>query len=168
MWYPRLNLLKGKGVGVSIPVERMHRLNDKSIADVCEALIGAALLTGGLDMATQMVTAILRTEHHQVKAWKDYYPLYSIPAYQIGDCTASMLADAAQVERDFGYKFRYPRLLRSAFTHASHPTSWERIPCYERLEFLGDALIDQATVEDLWERFPGKDPQWMTEHKVCM
>lgn len=160
-----ITLIRGKGMGKDV-AERHHRLSDKSIADVCEALIGAALSNRGLNMAARVVTALLRTDQHQVHSFKDYYPLYKLPEYQTAGVTASQQDLANQIEKQLGYKFKWPRLLRSAFTHPSFPASWERIPCYERLEFLGDALIDMACVEDLWERFPSKDPQWLTEHKV--
>ncbi|KAF3918042.1 hypothetical protein ABW21_db0204670 [Orbilia brochopaga] len=167
LWYPMLTLIRGKGVGKG-QSERTHKLSDKSVADVCEALIGAAYVSGGLDAAARMVTSLLKTEEHQINSFKDYYPLYQLPDYQTAPVLASQQELADQIEQEMGYKFKYPRLLRSAFTHPSFPASWERIPCYERLEFLGDALIDMACVEDLWKRFPSKDPQWLTEHKMSM
>ncbi|KAF3903015.1 hypothetical protein ABW20_dc0109555 [Dactylellina cionopaga] len=167
LWYPMITLIRGKAVGKQ-ESQRAHRLSDKSVADVCEALIGAALCNGGLNMATRMVTVLLKSEGHQVDSFKDYYPLYNLPGYQTAAVTASQKELANQIEESLGYRFKHPRLLRSAFTHPSFPASWEKIPCYERLEFLGDALIDMACVEDLWARFPSKDPQWLTEHKMSM
>ncbi|KAF3189375.1 Dicer-like protein 1 [Orbilia oligospora] len=167
LWYPMITLIKGKAVGKT-ESQRTHRLSDKSVADVCEALIGASLCGGGLDMAARMVTALVNKPIHRINSFKEYYSLYTLPEYQIGPVNASQQELADKIERDMGYKFKYPRLLRSAFTHPSFPTMWEKIPCYERLEFLGDALIDMACVEDLWERFPSKDPQWLTEHKMSM
>ncbi|KAJ6262023.1 hypothetical protein Dda_2825 [Drechslerella dactyloides] len=167
LWYPMITLIRGKGVGKA-QSERTHKLSDKSVADVCEAMIGAAYCSGGLDMAARMVTSLLKTEQHQINSFKDYYTLYKLPEYQTAPVLASQQELANQIEKEMGYRFKYPRLLRSAFTHPSFPASWERIPCYERLEFLGDALIDMACVEDLWERFPSRDPQWLTEHKMSM
>ena len=73
-----------------------------------------------------------------------------------------------QVEEKHGYQFRYPRLLRSAFVHPSYPFSYERIPSYQRLEFLGDSLLDMACVNYLFDEYPNRDPQWLTEHKMAM
>ncbi|KAK6512062.1 Dicer-like protein 1 [Arthrobotrys musiformis] len=167
LWYPMITLIKGKAVGKT-ESQRNHKLSDKSVADVCEALIGASLCGGGLDMAARMVTTLVNKPIHRINSFKEYYSLYNLPDYQIGPVNASQQELADKIEKDMGYKFNYPRLLRSAFTHPSFPTLWEKIPCYERLEFLGDALIDMACVEDLWERFPSKDPQWLTEHKMSM
>lgn len=39
-----------------------------------------------------------------------------------------------------GYKFRDLKLLKEACTHCSWPD--QSAPCYQRLEFLGDAALD--------------------------
>lgn len=150
-----------------------HHLGDKTIADVCEALIGAALLSdnspGNMtnkDMAVKAVTKLVSSEDHNVTTWADYYRLYGKPKYQIAQATASQLNLAMQVENIHDYHFKYPRLLRSAFIHPSYTFAAEKVPCYQRLEFLGDALLDMVSVNFLFHRHPDKDPQWLTEHKV--
>lgn len=147
-----------------------HHLGDKTIADVCEALIGAALLshadTGDMDMAVKAVTAFVASPDHDVSKWADYYPLYEKPKYQLAESTASQLDLAEQIQQEHDYVFKYPRLLRSAFIHPSYTFGAERIPCYQRLEFLGDALLDMTSISFLFHRHPDKDPQWLTEHKV--
>jgi endoribonuclease Dicer len=168
-WYPEgLVLVKGK----SATAPDSHKLADKTIADVCEALIGAALLTchgtGDMDIAVRAVTEVVSSENHNVVRFSDYYKLYKKPKYQIAVATESQRDLARQVERKHPYHFRYPRLVRSAFTHPSYPFSYEQVPSYQRLEFLGDALLDMACVNFLFHSFPDKDPQWLTEHKMAM
>ena len=107
------------------------------IADVCEALIGAALIDKGLDGATQMVTAILGTPEHTQKVWADYCDSYTRPTYQLLESSPAHIRLAEDIEELVKYKFKHPRLLVSAFTHPSLPLSWDRIPSYQRLEFLG-------------------------------
>ncbi|KAI9781616.1 MAG: Dicer-like protein 1 [Geoglossum umbratile] len=169
-WYPReLRLLFGKGHGKGNNTKSEHMLGDKSIADVSEALIGAALLShNDFDNAVRAVTVLVCNPDHQMLKWADYYQLYTKPAYQTAQASASHLDLATKVELKHNYHFRYPRLLRSAFIHPSYPYSWEKIPCYQRLEFLGDSLFDMACVNFLFHRFPDKDPQWLTEHKMAM
>ncbi|KAI9877073.1 MAG: Dicer-like protein 1 [Pleopsidium flavum] len=172
-WYPEgLKLLEGKGHTKTGKEIVKHLLGDKTIADVCEALIGAALLsyqdTGNMDMAVKAVTALVSSSDHDVETWKDYYKLYAKPAYQTAPASASQLDLAAQVELKHDYHFKYPRLLRSAFIHPSYPFSWEKVPCYQRLEFLGDSLLDMACINFLFYRYPDRDPQWLTEHKMAM
>ena len=168
-WYPRgLVLLKGK----TAMAPDSHKLGDKTIADVCEAIIGAALLTfkesGNMDNAVRAVTELVSSENHRATTWSDYYKLYKKPRYQTALPTAMQLDLARQVEEVHSYHFHHPRLLRSAFVHPSYPFSYELIPNYQRLEFLGDSLLDMACVNFLYHSFPAYDPQWLTEHKMAM
>lgn len=167
-WYPQgIKLLAGRGHNKTGEETARHPLGDKTIADVCEALIGASLLShDSMDMAVKAVTALVSNPNHDVTRWDDYYSLYSLPRYQTSQPTASQLNLAMQVERVDKYRFKYPKLLRSAFIHPSYPFAEERIPCYQRLEFLGDALLDTASISYLFHRYPDRDPQWLTEHKV--
>jgi ribonuclease-3 len=56
-------------------------------------------------------------------------------------------ADAATLP--LGYRFANADLLRQALTHRSYGT-----PNYERLEFIGDAVLDCVVALALFERFP--------------
>ncbi|KAA8904644.1 hypothetical protein FN846DRAFT_21763 [Sphaerosporella brunnea] len=167
-WYPHMKLLHGKKTGVEAIKTNLHTLGDKSVADVCEALIGAALFDKGLDGATKMVSSILGSEHHSQQCFADYYKGYVKPGYQLAQPTASQQKLADDIEAQFGYRFKSPTLLMSAFTHPSNPWPWEKVPSYQRLEFLGDALLDLACVEFIFKKYPEADPQWLTEHKMAM
>lgn len=94
--------------------------------------------------------------------------MYEMPKYQIAQATASQRNLAMQVEQKHGYHFKYPRILRSAFVHPSYPFSYEHVPSYQRLEFLGDSLLDMACINFLFHRYDDRDPQWLTEHKMAM
>lgn len=164
-------MLEGKGHKKTGKEVLKHQLNDKTIADVCEALIGAALLsyndTGNMDMAVKAVTVFVSNPDHAVEKWDDYYRLYRLPFYQTALPTAVQLSFAAQVEATHNYHFKYPRLLASAFTLAAAVSlRKDKVPTYQRLEFLGDSLLDMACVNFLFYRHPDRDPQWLTEHKV--
>ncbi|KAF1965214.1 endoribonuclease dcr-1 [Bimuria novae-zelandiae CBS 107.79] len=180
-WYPKLKLLEGKGAKAGTKADQnqaiMHSLGDKSVADVCEALIGAAFMQHNQrgqwnpqmwDEAVKAVTKLVMSEDHLMERWTDYYAGYQLPKYQLAEATAAQLDLAAKVEKQHPYHFKYPRLLRSAFIHPSQAFAWEHIPHYQRLEFLGDSLLDQAFIMDLFYNYPEKDPQWMTEHKTPM
>ncbi|KAJ8114217.1 hypothetical protein ONZ43_g4953 [Nemania bipapillata] len=168
-WYPEgLKLLKGRNYSS----KNTHALADKSIADVCEALIGAAYMTtrngNNFDMAIQAVTTFVNHPNHKMAAYSDYYATFKVPEWQSAEARAVHYDLADKIEKKMGYKFTYPRLLRSAFTHPSYGSIYEGIPNYQRLEFLGDALLDMVCVDYLFCRFPGADPQWLTEHKMAM
>lgn len=168
-WYPEgLNLLKGN----TKLAKKTHVLGAKTIADVSEALIGASFLTPGedhrWDTAVRAVAELVCSDDHTEQKWVEYHANYKKPKYQTATATASQLDLARQVESIDNYHFAHPRLLRSAFTHPTYPFLYERVPNYQRLEFLGDSLLDLVCVDYLFQLFPDKDPQWLTEHKMAM
>ena len=54
------------------------------------------------------------------------------------------------LQEQLGHRFRDPRLLLQALTHRSHST-----PHNERLEFLGDGVLNCIVAAELYSRFPG-------------
>jgi len=56
------------------------------------------------------------------------------------------------LERRLGHRFRNPALLAQALTHRSFGA-----PHNERLEFLGDGVLDCVIAEELYARFPALD-----------
>jgi ribonuclease-3 len=53
-----------------------------------------------------------------------------------------------RLEKALGYSFRQPELLRQALTHRSHSS-----PHNERLEFLGDSVLNCVVAALLYQRF---------------
>jgi ribonuclease III len=51
--------------------------------------------------------------------------------------------------KGLGYRFKEPALLRTALTHRSHGS-----PHNERLEFLGDSVLNCIVADELYRRFP--------------
>ena len=60
--------------------------------------------------------------------------------------------DVSELETRLGHKFAAPRLLTQALTHRSHSTSHN-----ERLEFLGDSVLNCAIAHLLHERYTKLD-----------
>src|SRR5215472_1089137 len=58
-----------------------------------------------------------------------------------------------ELERAVGYRFTRPELLKLALTHPSAAEGTDQH--YERLEFLGDAVLDLAIADMLMRHFPG-------------
>lgn len=56
--------------------------------------------------------------------------------------------DAGRLQERIGYRFSRPELLAQALTHRSHSA-----PHYERLEFLGDSIVNCVIAAELYERF---------------
>lgn len=63
-----------------------------------------------------------------------------------------MVTKLARLEADLGYTFRDRRLLVHALTHRSHSGVHN-----ERLEFLGDAVLNFVVASLLFDRFPKTD-----------
>ncbi|KKA28156.1 hypothetical protein TD95_004288 [Thielaviopsis punctulata] len=175
-WYPEgLVLRKGK----SSKVKNVHSLGNKSIADVCEALIGAAFVSPEsaclgpatsaktFDEAVKGVTVMVQNELHTMTRWEDYSRNYKIPGWAKNPPKAAHAELAEIVAKTTGYRFKHVGLMLSAFKHPSYPFM-EGIPNYQNLEFLGDALLDMAIIDYLYKTFPDGDPQWLTEHKMAM
>jgi endoribonuclease Dicer len=149
-WYPKgLELRHGKGKGLGDgPVH--HALGDKSVADVCEAFIGAAFLQDNKpgewkatdwDQAVKAVKIFVDSEDHLMEKFSDYYAAYEKPKYQLAEATATQLDLARQIEQKHPYHFKYPRLLRSAFVHPSQAFMWEKVPNCKLLLFTMQVTI---------------------------
>lgn len=69
-----------------------------------------------------------------------------------------MAVDFTKVMDIIEYQFQNPELLKQAFTHSSYANERKinRIQNYERLEFLGDAVLEMITSYTLLNKFPEK------------
>ncbi|KAH8932656.1 hypothetical protein BDL97_19G085500 [Sphagnum fallax] len=129
-------------------------LAPKRIADVVEALIGAHYIEGGVDAALSFmkwlglevgVNLNLREQARMCSDW---------------DRTLLENIDVIQLEMLLDYRFNNKGLLVQALTHASCERSCGA--CYQRLEFLGDAVLDFSITKHYFEtsaqekRDPGK------------
>ena len=61
-----------------------------------------------------------------------------------------------QLERTIGYTFHNKKLLKQALTHSSYANEKKlgKLGCNERLEFLGDAVLELVSSDVLYARFP--------------
>jgi ribonuclease-3 len=78
--------------------------------------------------------------------------------------------DQAKLLVQIGYQFKNEDLLKEALTHRSylneHP-DW-KLPHNERLEFLGDAVIELVITEELFNRYTEKEEGWMTSVRAAL
>lgn len=74
------------------------------------------------------------------------------------------------LEQRLGYKFRNKALLEEALTHRSFlkEAGKERNSSYERMEFLGDAVLGLSVSSYLFENFPDKDEGELTKLKATL
>lgn len=67
------------------------------------------------------------------------------------------------IEEILGYRFKNWKILEEALTHCSRPDR----PSNQRLEFLGDAVLDFAVVSLLFELLPWAQPGELAEFKTA-
>jgi ribonuclease-3 len=71
------------------------------------------------------------------------------------------------IESKLGYSFRNPELLELALTHASCSHEQKaRLPHNERLEFLGDAVLQLVISEYLYSKYPEAAEGWLTKTRA--
>lgn len=73
----------------------------------------------------------------------------------------------ARFEREFQIRFRDPRLLQQALTHRSYLGSNGGDPnlSNERMEFLGDAVLELIVIEHLYAHYPSEREGNLTKKK---
>lgn len=74
------------------------------------------------------------------------------------------------LETALGYSFKDKALLKESLTHRSYLNenpSWG-VPHNERLEFLGDAVLELVVTEDLMNRFPDDDEGKLTALRASL
>ncbi|XP_077223801.1 endoribonuclease Dicer homolog 2-like [Tasmannia lanceolata] len=129
-----------------------RHMEEKAIADVVEALIGAYLSQGG-ELAALFFINWLGMKVDFVKELSDGRPFLVKP---------EIYTHIKHLESVLNYSFREPSLLVEALTHGSYQDP--DIPrCYQRLEFLGDSLLDYLFTIHFYNTNPGLSPGLLTD-----
>ena len=76
----------------------------------------------------------------------------------------------ANLEKKIAIKFKDPALIRRAFIHRSfmNEAKEENIRHNERLEFLGDAVLELVVTKHLFEKYPDQDEGKMTSYRSAL
>lgn len=139
------------------------KFSAKTVSDLIESILGAALFSSkssadlsrasecakrlellGPEVETDL-PSFQRTFEEQVEAKK-------IAGNWSERVDAGTLL---RLQEDLGYCFKSPHLALEAVTHSS--TTNTRLPSYERLEFLGDAVLDFLVVSFFKEKYSDLD-----------
>lgn len=80
------------------------------------------------------------------------------------------MADLAAFEKKIDYAFNDKRLLETAFTHRSHLNENRSVgrEHNERLEFLGDAVLELVVTEFLYAKYPDKPEGDLTAYRAAL
>lgn len=115
----------------------------KTLADVVEALVGLCFIEGGLAKAVDCVQ--LFVPESKAKSFQQVRDILAAAAKPKG---MELPADLQPLEELIGYQFAEKALLVEAVTHPSYNLS-NAVACFERLEFIGDAILDYVVVREL-------------------
>jgi dsRNA-specific ribonuclease len=139
-------------------VSTARNLSTKVLADVVEALIGAAYEHGSLAMGWNggfaMGIECMKVFDLGLSSWNSLPECINAMYSRVTDL-ARYPTQIAVVESILGYTFRRKAIAVEALTHASYQSDLETIS-YERMEFLGDAVLDMLVTDYLY-RAPGKN-----------
>ncbi|KAH9930958.1 uncharacterized protein B0H18DRAFT_1093485 [Fomitopsis serialis] len=131
----------------------------RSLQDCMEATLGAAFVTGGIQMALRAGTA-LGLSFGGPCPWNMRYS---------GRIAASPVASLfSDLQAALGYQFRSGKLLLEAVTHPSFGSL--ETSSYQRLEFMGDALIDVVVMKYMYDKYPKANSgqlSWARSRAVC-
>lgn len=145
-----------------------HKLSDKTLADVVESTLGASYLSCLHENKGEALNEALHTAQRllvplqQMDQWSDFQKVYrearaskqlEIARY---DPLFDQRVNLKKVSRILGYEFQNESLIAEALTHASVTNS--SVPCYQRLEFLGDAVLDFCVTQYLFEKYHTAPP----------
>ena len=72
------------------------------------------------------------------------------------------------IEEKIGYSFKDRTLLETALTHSSYARESGGSVFNERMEFLGDAMLDAIAGEELYREFPGKGEGFLSRTRASL
>lgn len=80
------------------------------------------------------------------------------------------MSDLAELQEKIGYRFQAEALLREALTHSSYANEAHTKDCgdNERLEFLGDAVLEIVSSEILFHKYPDWSEGKMTKCRASI
>src|SRR3989344_2045429 len=79
-------------------------------------------------------------------------------------------SETAELEKTIGITFKNGDLLTEALTHRSYLNEYPkwRLPHNERLEYLGDAVLELIVTEELFNKFPDYPEGQMTVLRAAL
>ncbi len=76
--------------------------------------------------------------------------------------------DHGALEKKIGYTYKDPKLLRQALTHTSYANELKinKLGSYERIEFLGDAVLEMVSSDYFYHAFPDQPEGALTKRRA--
>ncbi|KAF2914107.1 hypothetical protein DAI22_10g137500 [Oryza sativa Japonica Group] len=147
---------------VGKPCDRGHRwMCSKTISDCVEALVGAYYVGGGIAAALW----VMRWFGIDIKC--DMKLLQEVKFNASHLCSLSKINDIEELEAKLKYNFSVKGLLLEAITHPSLQELGVDY-CYQRLEFLGDSVLDLLLTRHLYATHTDVDPGELTDLRSAL
>lgn len=129
-----------------------------AMANCFEALMGALFMDGGIELADTIFSKTLFEEEKHLKTWQELPPHPLQEDEPNGDRhwidSSPALQKLLTFEKSTGIKFTHVRLLTRAFTLRSVGYNNLTLGHNQRLEFLGDTVLQLVASEYLFKHFP--------------
>nr|CAH7736058.1 unnamed protein product [Callosobruchus chinensis] len=142
-------------------------IGDKHVSDTVESLLGCYFVSCGLEGGMKFVEwmEIIPENLEELLKRKPENPFLKKDAV-IDDLSIHMPC-WEKIEEILGYEFNNKGYILEAFTHASYtPNRLTR--SYERLEFLGDAVLDFLVTCYIYEQCDGLTPELLTDLRAAL
>ncbi|XP_022132011.1 endoribonuclease Dicer homolog 3a isoform X2 [Momordica charantia] len=137
--------------------DKGHRwVVSKTIADCVEALIGAYYVNAGIDAALHVIKWLGIDADLGVSLVVD-----AITSASLRSCILKE-TEIETLESKIGYEFAVKGLLLEAITHTSDQELGVNY-CYQRLEFLGDSVLDLLITWHYYQTHSDIDPGELTD-----
>ena len=135
------------------------------VADVVEAVVGAYYLEQG-EAAARKVAHWLGLPAYQLDGDSQVLTPPALTRHEAAEpvIVDFLLSSVPHLEHVLSYSFRNPRHLLHALTHSSAVHSFN----YERLEWLGDAVLDWLVTQTVFTSSPNRSPGEMTACRRSM
>ncbi|XP_058879080.1 ribonuclease 3-like isoform X1 [Acipenser ruthenus] len=129
-----------------------------AMANCFEALIGAVYLEGGLEEARQLFGRLLFKNEDLREVWLNY-PQHPLQVQEPSTDrqlveTSPVLQKLTEFEETIGVLFTHVRLLARAFTLRTVGFNHLTLGHNQRMEFLGDSIMQLVATEYLFIHFP--------------
>ncbi|CAA7056222.1 unnamed protein product [Microthlaspi erraticum] len=134
-------------------------LSSKTLADVVEALIGVYYVEGGKVAANHLMKWIgihVEDDPEEIEG--------TVKPVNVSESVLKSI-DFVGLEKALKYEFVEKGLLVEAITHASRPSSG--VSCYQRLEFVGDAVLDHLITRHLFFTYTSLPPGRLTDLRAA-
>uniref|UniRef100_A0AC35TXV0 RNase III domain-containing protein n=1 Tax=Rhabditophanes sp. KR3021 TaxID=114890 RepID=A0AC35TXV0_9BILA len=144
-----------------------------AMANTFEALMGAIHLDGGTEHCKNIIGRLLFKNSPQCLEMWDSPPIHSLlQQYPKGDRHLAekhpYLEHLKKFEEHIGMTFKSLRLLAKVFCRASNKHNSLTEGDYQRLEFLGDSVLQLAVTEFLYLNLPTYDEGRLSQLRTCL